>query len=391
MPLYRVVRVPAAILAGTRTDDKAAPVAIVLRNLLRFTGLTILLAACACTGGRRETTGTLVQASGDPLVNITILIPSGHDGDEHRYVEGIVTTLQVLGAWLVPFPDKTILVEPERTPWWTSAASMKPETAASRATVRRYFERLIDTRALPKPFLDALIEYATRRAVSKIVDRNYYAFYLGRAEERYFGRTVPRDLRVQIPVEGGANRMLQMLFTMERWVSRPVFDAILVEFVTSFTGGRPTYDDFMAVASRVSGQDLSWLTEALRTSRRVDYAVDSFESRPDAGAFRTTVTVRRLDLVKVPRPIPVITTFADGETVRERFDGNQRQETYEYRSSARAVSAEIDPDHLLVLDQDRRNNGLSLDEAAAATAANRWAARWMIWLQDAMLTYVALT
>jgi hypothetical protein len=328
---------------------------------------------------------------GDPPVTATIVIPAGHDRDFDRYRNGVVTTLQIVGAWLVPFPDRTILVAPDRTPLWTTPASMAPESAASRATARRYFERLIDTRALPKAFIDALVDYASRRAVSKMVDRQYLAVYLGRTQARYFGGFVPRDLRLQIPVEGGAGRMLQMLFTMERWVGRPVFDAILSEFVTSFADRRPTYDDFMAVASRVSGQDLSWLDEALRTSRRVDYAVDSFDSVPEGGGFRTTVTVRRLDIAKVPHQIPVVTTFADGETVREMFDGRLRQMTYEYRSPARAVTAEVDPEHVLVLDQNRSNNGMSLDQAAATTAGNRWAARWMIWLEDALLTYVALT
>jgi len=366
MPLYRVVRVPAASARGTRTDDSTAPETTVWRNLLRFTGVTILLAACACTSAPREQT--------------------------NRSSEAVKTTLEVLGSWLVPYPESDISVTPEPTPWWTTAASMKRETAASRATVRMYFDRLIDTRALPPPFVDALVEYAARRAVSKMVDRKYLAFYLGRQEGRYFGGFVPRDLRVQIPVEGGADRVLQMLYTLERWVGRPVFDSILLEFITASTGRQPTLEDFIATASNVSGQDLSWLfDEGLRKSGRFDYAIESFESRPEAGAFRTTVTVRRLGDAIVPRSIPVVVTFADGEIARDSFDGRSDRMTFEYRSAAPAATASVDPDAVLQLDQNRRNNGMSLDDSLAATAGNRWSARWMIWLQDALLTYVALT
>ena len=338
-----------------------------MRNLLRFTGLTILLAACGCGASRADS--------------------------DRRYLNGVDTTMKVLGEWLVPFPGTPVRLAGNQTPRWTSAASMAPETAGSRAAAQAYFDRVVDIHALPPAFAAALVEYASRRAVSKIVDREYFAVYRGRAEARYFGGRVPRDLRLQIPVEGDADRALQTLFTLERWVGRPVFDAIMLEFVRASAGTRPSLDDFIAVASRVSGQDLRWLfDEGLNESGRFDYAVDSFSSEPDgAGAFHTTVTIRRLGDRLVRRGIPVVTTFADGESVRETFDGRREAATYEYRSPSRAVTAQVDPEHVLILDQHRGNNGMTLDTAPAAAAANRWAARWMIWLEDALLTYVALT
>ena len=36
-------------------------------------------------------------------------------------------------------------------------------------------------------------------------------------------------------------------------------------------------------------------------------------------------------------------------------------------------------------------NGATLDAGPARTAATRWAARWMVWLEDALLTYGSLT
>jgi hypothetical protein len=55
------------------------------------------------------------------------------------------------------------------------------------------------------------------------------------------------------------------------------------------------------------------------------------------------------------------------------------------------VSAEVDPDRVLLLDLNRSNNGVTLDSGVARTAATRWAARWMIWMEDALLTCVAFT
>ena len=301
--------------------------------------------------------------------------------------------MAVLGDWLVPFPGTPAVIAGGSAHTWTSAASMAPETAGSRAAAQAYFDRVLDLRALPKPFAAALVEYGSRRAVSKIVDREYFAVYRGRVEARYFGGIVPRDVRLQIPVDGGADRALQTLFTLERWVGRPVFDSIVHEFVTSSAGTRPSLDDFIGVASRVSGQDLRWLLdEGLDESGRFDYAVETFSSEPESGGtFRTSVTIRRNGDRVIQRGIPVVTTFADGEIVRETFDGRSEEATYEYRSPSRAATAQVDPDDVLVLDQQRSNNGMTLDTAAAGTAGTRWAARWMIWFEDALLTYVALT
>lgn len=372
-------------------------------RLLSAVALAIGVSAC---GAPPATVRGAFDAPGLPRVDVTIAIPPEHRGDAVRYQHAAFTTLKILGTWMTPFPDATLSVEPEPTPWWTAPASMAPEFAVARVVSRRYWERVVDTRALPPWFVGGLAEYSARRAVSKIVDERYQAVYRARAEGRYFGGFVPRDLGVRLPVEDEGDRMFLFVGTLERWVGHPVFDAILMEFVRASAGTHPALDDFARVASRVSGQDLSWLVdETLKTSGVFDYGIAAFDSRlqPD-GAFRTTVDVRRFGAgvfsgaTAVPdapfeqgRGILVLTTFADGETVRDTWDGRSRSRTFEYRSPSRAVSAEVDPDRVLLLDVNRSNNGVTLATGPSRTAANRWAARWMIWLEDALLTYAALT
>ncbi len=243
---------------------------------------------------------------------------------------------------------------------------------------------------------------AARRAVSKIVDERYLAVYRSRAEARYFGGFVPRDLRVQLRVadegdpvgtDAPVARALLSLGTLERWVGSPLFDAILTQFVESSSGTQPTLDDFARVASTVSGQNLAWFVdETLRKSGSFDFGIERFDSAPEPdGRFHTTVTVRRSGDAVFHSGLPVLTTFADGETVTEMLDGHSATQTFEYRSPSRAVSAEVDPGRVLLLDVNRRNNGVTLDGGLARTAANRWSARWMIWFEDALLTYVAFT
>ena len=366
--------------------------------------MSILLAlfAGACSTAPVDVTGTF-QADGLPRVDVTVVIQPEHAADADRYRYAAFTTLQILGNWLTPYPDATLSVTAGRTPWWTAAASMAPEFAVARAVSRRYWERVVDTRALPPWFVSGLAEYSARRAVSRIVDQRYLAIYRSRAEARYFGGLVPRDLRVPLRVEdqgdpiGTAStreaKALLMFGTLERWTGTPVFDAILTEFISASRGIQPSLQAFEQIADRVSGQQLSswFFVSVFKENSVFDYALDALRSEPDAdGWYRTTVVVRRRGDA-FGKSITAETRFADGETIRDVWNGRGSTATFKYRSRARAVSAEVDPDRIVLLDLNHSNNGMTLDAAPARTAARRWSARWMLWLEDALLTYVALT
>ena len=146
------------------------------------------------------------------------------------------------------------------------------------------------------------------------------------------------------------------------------------------------------------------MDEAFRSDRTYDYGVESLRSDFDGtnrARFSTTVVVRRYgDAVfagtsRVSRapfrssgPLEVAVTFADGSIMRERWDGRAESMELEYESTSPAVSAAIDPDQLLQLDDDRANNRRTLE--APRRAAAIWATRWAVWLQDSMLTYAWL-
>jgi hypothetical protein len=63
--------------------------------------------------------------------------------------------------------------------------------------------------------------------------------------------------------------------------------------------------------------------------------------------------------------------FSDGKTVRETWDGGERTGVawvrYTYDGPSRVVSAEIDPEHLVLLDQDLFNNSCTLAPSPVAT------------------------
>ena len=100
--------------------------------------------------------------------------------------------------------------------------------------------------------------------------------------------------------------------------------------------------------------------------------------------FRTTVVARRLEAGQFP--VDVLTTFSNGEQVRETWDGLARWQVFTYDKPVKAVSVQIDPERVLLLDTNYTNNSRVLEPATEA-AATKWSLRWMVWLQDLLMTY----
>jgi hypothetical protein len=385
------------------------------------------------------------QSAGLPPIDVRFSIQTEHRRAQSRYVGATMASLKMLGEWLGPMPRQSLtIVDPpwhhspavvaddaivlERTAWWRTTTAMSPELAAARGVSRRFWTSLFDPGRLPPWFIDGLTEYAARRVVASLFEQENlppgYAF----VEERFFDRFVPVRLRIRLqpetdgdpipayranpgahvaeqPMTAANARSLEgktvlTLGTLERWVGRPVFDQIMTDFVHGFRGTRPTLADFSQLASNVSGQDLTWLIQPTFGGSAVfDYAVTALATTPiDESRFETTVVAARLGngvfsgTSAVPvggfqsgRGLTLRVTFADGAETDDTWDGRDTRKTFAYRSTAAAVSAVIDPDRVLLLDLNRTNNSRTLT-STSGVAARRWAARWMLWLQSAMLT-----
>lgn len=403
------------------------------RSLTAFGALAL---AVSCGGGARSgevrlkadtTAGVVrVERTGQPAIEISLRIQPEHERARERYARAATATLNNLGDWLGPFPRTSLtIVDPAwhgspapadeavvlaRTPWWSTTTSMAPELATTRAVSRHVFATLVDARSLPPWFVDGLAEYASRRIVAALFELENlppgYALFEGRFVDGF----VPLSIRVRLLTEsatgagGREMRTFLLLGTLERWLGRPVLDQIVAEFVRAPRTSPATVDDFARTASEVSGQDLAWLfDEALGSSRGFDYGVGNLESvRAADGVFETSVIARRVGDAQFPgagaapvgpfesgRGLALRVMFEDGQQRTDYWDGRSAEKTFRYRSPARAVSAAIDPDHLLLLDVKQTNNSVTL-APQAGVAASRWAARWLPWLEHALLNVAAL-
>jgi hypothetical protein len=202
-----------------------------------------------------------------------------------------------------------------------------------------------------------------------------------------------------------------MLHTLERFHSWEVMQRVLKTFFEQWQFKHPTPDDFFAVLNDITKQDHKpLLDQVYYGSETFDYAIErltsdhiawrglndsaasatatasqglSYEEQTLDKLYRTTVVARRIGGGRFP--VDVLVTFSDGHQERERWDGQARWQTFSFDRPARAVSAQIDPERVLLLDTNFTNNSRTL-EPAADRAATRWSLRWMIWLQDLLMT-----
>jgi len=212
-----------------------------------------------------------------------------------------------------------------------------------------------------------------------------------------------------------------MLHTLERIHSWETMQRVLATFFERWKFKHPTPDDFFAVLNEVTGQDHKIFVEQVYTnSYTFDYAIErivsdniswrgltdspasakastsakaaadetagqglSYENQTLDKLYRTTVVARRHGSGQLP--VDVLVTFTDGHQERERWNGLSRWQTFTYDRPARAVSAQIDPERVLLLDTNFTNNSRTL-EPARDRAATKWSLRWMIWLQDLFMT-----
>ncbi len=100
--------------------------------------------------------------------------------------------------------------------------------------------------------------------------------------------------------------------------------------------------------------------------------------------YRTTLVVRRHGDGIFPVNVRIV--FENGQEQRWQWDGRERWKQFEVDRPVRAVSAEVDPERVLLLDVNYTNNTRSLAPKANA-AARKWSLTWLIWLQDHLLTY----
>ena len=388
---------------------------------------------------------------GLPAVNMRLLLQPEHEHLADRHFAAAAATLRYYGEWFGPYPyaQLTIVDPPFQsdsggmeyptlftggTRWLSPRQSNDPEYVVIHETGHQWWQGMVANNEILHAWLDEGInEYADSRLQSIAFQPNYLV-------QRFFGDFIPWQYR-DIPLKRATDtnwmntfrraetrdslatptymlwpgthqamsyhKAALMLHTLERWHSWEVMQRVLKTFFEQWRFKHPTPDDFFTVLNEVTRQDHKpFLEQVYHRSDTFDYAIErivseniawrglndaskslAYEQQTLDRLYRTTVVARRLGTGQFP--VDVLVTFTDGHQERERWDGHARWQTFSSDRPARAVSAQIDPERVLLLDTNFTNNSRALDPAADR-AATKWSLRWMVWLQDLFMTFAFL-
>ena len=366
-----------------------------------------------------------------PGVAMRLLLQPEHRDQADRHFAATRTALKYFGEWFGPYPyGHVTIVDPA---YQSGAGGMEyptlftsdtrwlvppvvtintPEEVTIHEAGHQFFYGLVGSNEFEHAWMDeGITTYATARALVQDYPDTYY-------EQRYFGGFVPRafldvSLRRETywnrlagyrpaaesdppstpsyrshPLTGRYityNKTALWLNTLERRLGWATMQRILATYFARWQFKHPKPQDFFDVVTEVAGPDVAWFfDQTYRSSDTFDYGVQDLMSSRSGSGFRTDVFVRRYG--EAIFPVDVLVTFEDGDRVTERWNGRDRWTRYTYDRETRAVSAQVDPDRVLLLDVNYTNNSRTLAPKARA-AATKWSLKWMIWLQDALLTW----
>ena len=371
-----------------------------------------------------------------PAVEMRLLYQGEHAGQVQRHFEATAATLKYYGEWFGPYPyGHVTIVDPAYqsgsggmeyptlftagTRWLAPRAVTQPESVTVHEAGHQFWYGIVGNNEFEHAWMDeGLNTFSTARAIKEAGFPNHLS-------ARFFGGFIPwvfHDVALSRETEGnrlsgyrsvaesdapatatyqywpgssGAisyNKTALWLNTLEHHIGWPTLQKALATYFERWKFRHPEPDDFFRVLNEVSGQDLTWfVNEVHRSSNVFDYAVQEFTSERVGGAaaggtplYRTIVVAQRLG--EAFFPIEVVTTFRSGARVAERWDGRSRRQMYVYERAEPAVTTHVDPARALLLDVDYTNNSRTL-EPRGGEASLKWALKWMVWMQDLMLTY----
>ncbi|MFT3762368.1 MAG: M1 family metallopeptidase [Pseudoxanthomonas sp.] len=173
------------------------------------------------------------------------------------------------------------------------------------------------------------------------------------------------DLREALAEGTGQREAVEQVFAQQVYATRAVSDRI-ARFSSQEMLPQPGYVERDGEPVEVTSEDIAGDV----AKQRKEWKKKHPDAKPGSGPFpfHTTVLVRR-DGADVPQVLVV--KFADGSSETVRFAGDEPWRRFSWVKPARAVSAELDPQRQVYLDDDKLDDSRTLK--ADGSPARRWA------------------
>lgn len=269
----------------------------------------------------------------------------------------------------------------------------------------QWFQSMVGFNEAEEPWLDeGFTDYSALRVLETIYGADSSLLDAGTLRMGYLdGRRMEYLASPRLPMYGRAwdfgmveygiavySKPVVSLRTLERVLGEETMLDVMTTFFQRYQFAHPSSEDFRAVAEEVSGQDLSWFFDGLvYGDGALNYTVTGVDAHSVTVARQGGPSTLRLRSGQAPSassgqaplassgqapstgsgqagsghslaiPTEVLVTFADGSTVLEPWDGAEAEVTFTYETRPPVQSAEVDPEHKIVVDLRWADNGLS--------------------------------
>ncbi len=168
------------------------------------------------------------------------------------------------------------------------------------------------------------------------------------------------------------------LHSLERYLGFEKMMSIIKYYFDQNRFKHPTADDFFISIKKNANEDMDWFFEEFfRTTKIFDYRVTSI-TKKSGTEYEVLVERLRDGIFKSD-----IYLFTDKETLKQKWDGQERWKTFTFKTSSKVIAAEIDPNRKNLLDINFSNNSYTVDSRIWAS----WslAIRVFFWVQNALM------
>lgn len=316
-----------------------------------------------------------------PGVRIKLYLDPLHQDLKERYFQAAKAALTSFSKWYGPYPYSTlsIVVPPKggngaggmEYPTLITAfgaAETSPNTSLERTIIHeighQYFYGMVASNEFEEAWLD---ESFTSYAEDKLMEQEYGIMANLPLQSSLVTTSQPLDLETW--KYGGADSYTRNVYIrgklvlkdIERLTSTKVMDAIMSSYANKYRFQHPSTTDFQKIVEKVTGK--SWQTyfdQYVYNGGAPDFAIENItiptikSTSGEAHSYESLVKV--VNKGSAYPDVPLKFTFSDGYTMQRIWSGERKETTFQLFHNAPLLSAEIDPDHSILLESKHINN-----------------------------------
>lgn len=316
-----------------------------------------------------------------PGVRIKVYLDPLHKDLKERYLQAAKAALTYFSKWYGPYPYSTlsIVVPPKdgngaggmEYPTLITAfgaTDATPDTSLERTVIHeighQYFYGMVASNEFEEAWLD---ESFTSYAEDRLMEQEY-----GIKTNLPIQASLvikPEPLNMETWRYDGADsysrnvyiRGKLVLKDIERQVGTKTMNNIMSSYARKFRFQHPTTIDFQKIVEKVTKK--SWqpyFDEYIYGDGAPDFSVDKITIKKNGSD--SSNKQRYESLVKITNKgshyadVPIKFTFSDGSVAEQIWNGQGKETTFQLLSDTLLLSAEIDPDHSILLESKHLNN-----------------------------------